>query len=70
MAPTEAQKRAIKAYRQKRTKQIVIDVKIEDYDALGEYCESRGIAKATFIRQAIKEKMEREPVNLETNPSS
>ena len=30
-------------------------------ETLDEYCKAKGLTKAGFIRQAIKEKMEREP---------
>ena len=40
-----------------------IKVRVDDktIKSLDEYCKAKNLTKAGFIRQAIKEKMEREP---------
>lgn len=59
MAVTEAQKRAHEKYMKENYKQVKLSMPNEEAEALEEYCKEKGHTKAGFIRQAIKDKMER-----------
>ncbi len=63
VALSDAQKKANEKYLKNNYKQVKLSMpKAEaEAEALEEYCTSKKYTKAGFIRQAIKEKMEREP---------
>lgn len=45
-------------------KQVKLSLPIKEADELQAYCDQKGIARTTFIRKAIKELMEREPLDI------
>lgn len=59
---TDARKKANDKYIKNNYKQVKLSMPNVEAEALEEYCEAMECSKAGFIRQAIKEKMEREPV--------
>lgn len=59
MALTEAQKRANKKWIDANYKQVKLSMPNEEAEILDAYCKEKGHTKAGFIRQAIKDKMER-----------
>lgn len=59
LALTEAQKKANDKYIKNNYKQVKLSM--PNAEALETYCKEKNCTKAGFIRQAIKEKMEREP---------
>ncbi len=61
LALTEARKKANEKYIQNNYKQVKLSMPNAEAEALEEYCKKKEYTKAGFIRQAIKEKMEREP---------
>lgn len=61
VALTDARKRANQKYIQNNYKQVKLSMPNAEAEALNEYCTAKKCTKAGFIRQAIKEKMEREP---------
>ena len=61
LALSEAQRRANDKYIKENYKQVKLSMPNEEAQALDEYCKQKECSKAGFIRQAIKEKMEREP---------
>ena len=62
MPLTEARKKANEKYIQNNYKQVKLSMPNAEAEALDEYCKAKECSKAGFIRQAIKEKMEREPI--------
>ena len=56
---SEAQKRANKKYFDKNYTQVNIAMPNAEVKALTDYCKEKGYTKAGFIRQAIKDKIER-----------
>ena len=60
MPLSEAQKRANEKYIKEHYSQVKLSMPNEEAEALNSYCAERGLKKAGFIREAIKEKMERE----------
>lgn len=56
---TEAQKRANKKWHDANYKQVKLSMPNEEAEALDKYCKEKGHTKAGFIRQAIKDKMDR-----------
>ena len=61
LALTDARKKANEKYIQNNYKQVKLSMTKAEAETLDEYCKAKGLTKAGFIRQAIKEKMEREP---------
>ena len=61
LALTEARKKANEKYIQNNYKQVKLSMPNAEAEVLDAYCKEKGLTKAGFIRQAIKEKMEREP---------
>ena len=61
VALSEAQRKANDKYIQNNYKQVKLSMPNAEAEALEEYCTRKEYTKAGFIRQAIKEKMEREP---------
>lgn len=59
MALTEAQRRANDKYIKENYRQVKLSMPKEEAEALDRYCAEHGLTKAGFIRQAIKEKMEK-----------
>ena len=55
MPVSDAQRRAKENYRQ-----VKLSMPNEEVEALEKHCASNGYTKAGFIRQAIREKMERD----------
>lgn len=60
MALSEAQRRAHEKYFKDNYRQVKLSMPNEEAETLEKYCASHGYTKAGFIRQAIREKMERE----------
>ena len=60
MGSTDAQKRAVKKYRNSKYARITIDMSKKEKETIDFYCKSHNISKAGFIRAAVWEKMERE----------
>lgn len=47
-------------YKKKSYKRVPLDMRIEDYEQLKTYCDSKSIPVQTFIKSAISEKMKRD----------
>ena len=62
LALTEARKKANEKYIQNNYKQGKLSMPNAEAEELEIYCKKRECTKAGFIRQAIKEKMQREPI--------
>ena len=60
MAVSEAQKKASKKYFDNNYKQVKLSMPIKEAEALEAYCQKEGYTRAGFIREAVKEKMERD----------
>ena len=60
MAVSEAQKKANKKYFDNNYKQVKLSMPVDEAAALELHCEKYGYTKAGFIRDAIKEKIERD----------
>ncbi len=56
---SKAKKEANERYFKKAYTQVKLSMPNEEAETLAKYCEERGYTKAGFIRQAIKDKMER-----------
>ena len=52
---------ALSDAQKKNYKQVKLSMPNAEAEALERYCEIKNLTKAGFIRQAIKDKMEREP---------
>ena len=59
MPVSEAQRRAHEKYFKENYRQVKLSMPNEEAEALEKHCASNGYTKAGFIRQAIREKMER-----------
>ena len=57
---SKAKREANERYFKKAYAQVKLAMPKEEAEALTNYCEEKGYTKAGFIRQAIKEKMERD----------
>ena len=62
MPVSEAKKRANEKYFKENWKQVKLSVPKAEAEALEVYCAAHNLTKAGFIRQAIKEKMERDSI--------
>jgi len=60
MAISEAQKKASKKYFDNNYKQVKLSMPIKEAEALEDFCKKKKCSKAGFIRDAIKEKIERD----------
>lgn len=60
MALSDAQRKANDKYIKEHYRQVKLSMPNEEADALEEYCAAHSYTKAGFIRQAIREKMERD----------
>ena len=61
VALSDAQKKANEKYIKNNYKQVKLSMPNAEAEALERYCETKNLTKAGFIRQAIKDKMYREP---------
>ena len=61
VALSDAQKKANEKYIKNNYKQVKLSMPNAEAEALKRYCEAKELTKAGFIRQAIKDKMNREP---------
>lgn len=57
---TEAQKKASLRYAKDKLKRVPLDLKREDYESLSESAKAAGKSINGFIKEAIREKIERE----------
>lgn len=57
MSITEAQKKATKKYKDKAWKRVPLDMPIEEYNNLKQYCDDVNESVSGFIRRIIKEKI-------------
>lgn len=55
MATSDAQTKATLKYKAKAYKRIPLDVRIEEYEALKDYCNRSGESINGFLRRIIKE---------------
>lgn len=51
---SDAQRRAIKRWKEKNIRRIPLDVRTTEYDAIHAFCEREGVPVNTFIRDAIR----------------
>ena len=61
VALSDAQKKANEKYINNNYKQVKLSMPNAEAEALERYCEIKNLTKVGFIRQAIKDKMDREP---------
>ena len=61
MPISDAQRRAHENYFKDNYRQVKLSMPNEEAEALEKHCASHGYTKAGFIRQAIREKIDREP---------
>ena len=66
VALSEAQRKANDKYIKDNYKQVKLSMPKAEAVALEEYCKARDCSKAGFIREAIKEKMDREPIQVKS----
>ena len=64
MSVSEAQKRASKKYFNTNYKQVKLSMPNHEAEALETYCIKNNYSKAGFIREAIKEKMNRDSSSI------
>ena len=60
MSTSEAQKKANKKYFDNNYKQLKLSMPIKEAETLENFCKEKKYSKAGFIREAIKEKINRE----------
>ena len=60
MPISDAQRRAHEKYFKENYRQVKLSMPNEEADELEKHCSSNGYTKAGFIRQAIREKIERD----------
>lgn len=60
MALSDAQRKANEKYIKEHYRQVKLSMPNEEADALEAHCAAYSYTKAGFIRQAIREKMERD----------
>ncbi len=60
MALSDAQRKANDKYIKEHYRQVKLSMPNEEADALENHCIAHGYTKAGFIRQAIREKMDRD----------
>ena len=63
MSVSESQKRASKKYFDTNYKQVKLSMPIQEAQNLEEHCSKNNYSKAGFIREAIKEKIDRDNNN-------
>jgi hypothetical protein len=54
---SEAERKASLKYRKDKRKQLVLDMSIEEYEAISRYCDNKGINKATWVKGLIRDNM-------------
>lgn len=59
MAYSEAQKRASMKYKKRSIKQVNLEYKLEDYEPIAQAAADAGEPVATYIKNAVRERMER-----------
>lgn len=72
MVYSDAAKRATYKYRNTKTKAMSLNFKTEDYDRIKDHANNAGIPVATYIREAVTERMDNEdriPPRGKTHPS-
>ena len=62
MPVSDAQRKASNKWDAANMKQVKLSLPIKEAEDLQKYCDAKGIARATFIRRAVKELMKREPI--------
>lgn len=62
MPVSEAKKKANKKWNDNNIKQWNVSIPIKEAEQVDSYCAVRGIKRTSFIRDALKEKMMREPL--------
>lgn len=60
MSTSDAQKKANKKYFDNNYKQVKLSMPNKEAEILENFCKERNYSKAGFIREAIKEKIERD----------
>lgn len=60
MSTSEAQKKANKKYFDNNYKQVKLSMPIKEAEELEKHCTEKKCSKAGFIREAIKEKIDRD----------
>ena len=60
MALSEAQRKANEKYIKEHYSQVKLSMPNKEAEVLNDHCKTFGYTKAGFIRQAIREKIERE----------
>lgn len=65
MALSNAQRKANDKYLKEHYKQVKLSMPKEEADALENHCTAHNYTKAGFIRQAIREKIERDDAATE-----
>ena len=63
MSTSDAQKKASKKYFDNNYKQVKLSMPIKEAEVLENFCKENNYSKAGFIRDAIKEKIERDSLN-------
>lgn len=66
MAVSEAQKRANKKYFDGHYKQVRLNMRIEEAEALDAYCNEKGISRAGLIRKLIRKEVGLPEISGET----
>ena len=61
IAVSEAKKKANKKWESANCKRMNIVLSNEEAERIANYCKEKNISKNGFLREAAKEKMEREP---------
>lgn len=64
MGISEAQKKASKKYFDNNYKQVKLSMPIQEAETLENFCKEKNCSKAGFIRDAIKEKIERDTISI------
>ena len=63
MPISDARKKANQKWNAANYKQINLQLPIDEFNAINEFCDSTNQTRNGFIRQAIKEKIERERID-------
>ena len=63
MSTSDAQKKANKKYFDNNYKQVKLSMPNKEAEILENFCKEKNCSKAGFIREAIKEKIERDSLN-------
>lgn len=60
MKQSDKKKNYDRLYVKNNMKQIPLKMQLSDYEKLSDYCNAHSVPVATFIKSAIREKMERD----------